>query len=166
MFKIIWRSALDTEEARPLKDVQFCSSPRQAKIVGFDMWIPNYVGIENPGPDFVQKELGKVGYKRKAEFVTENSRYTVPKYFKDNPDTFFDIITVDGDRTAKGARMDLKNFIPRIKVGGFIVFDDICNPYHMHLKKVWKKTIANSNRFQTYSFEELGYGIAYGIKRY
>ncbi len=137
-----------------------------AKLIGFDMWIPNYVGIENPGPDFVHKELERVGYKEKAIFIVGDSKQTVPKYFKDNTEAYFDIITVDGDHTASGAMIDLKNVIPRLKIGGFLVFDDISNPDHMYLKDVWDRVIVRSNRFTTYSFEELGYGVAFGIKKY
>jgi predicted O-methyltransferase YrrM len=138
----------------------------EVNIVGFDMWIQDYAGMENPGPVFVQRELEKVGYMREAVFISGNSRHTIPEYFRKNSDEYFDVITVDGDHSAKGAKIDLVNVIPRIKIGGLLIFDDICNPYHLDLKKVWEKTIKNKNRFSTYSFEESGYGIAFGIKRY
>jgi predicted O-methyltransferase YrrM len=137
-----------------------------AAIVGFDMWIENYTGMKNPGPLFVQNELKKVGYRNNAEFVSGNSRYTIPDYFKKNPDSYYDVITVDGDHTERGAVIDIRNVIPRLKVGGFIVFDDICNPSHPHLKKVWRKTVQNNSRFMSYSFEEVGYGVSFAIKKY
>ena len=136
------------------------------KILGFDLWVPDYVGIENPGPAFVEEELKKVGYKGEVEFITGNSKYTVPKYFGDNPDAYFDLITVDGDHSARGAEIDLKNVIPRVKVGGFLVFDDISNPDHIYLKEVWERVIVGSGRFLTHSFDGLGYGVAFGIKKY
>lgn len=135
-------------------------------MVGFDIWRPNYVGIDNPGPDFVQKEIEKVGYDKKIEFVSGNSQYTVPEYFKNNPGTYFDLITVDGEHTVKGAKRDLVNVIPYLKIGGFLVFDDICSPDLSYLRSVWQKTIVKSDRFACYSFEELGYGIAFAIKKY
>ena len=138
----------------------------QANIVGFDMWIPNYVGIENPGPDFVRSELTKVGFKGQVDFISGNSHITVPKHFKKNPDLYFDIITVDGDHTYKGALQDLKTVIPRLKVGGFLLFDDICNPEHTYLRKIWDKITAHTDRFQTFAYEELGYGVALAIKKY
>ena len=95
-----------------------------ARIVGFDRWIPNYVGMENPGPEFVQKELECVGYQEKVEFITGDSKKTVPAYFRQHPDAYFDVITVDGDHSAHGARVDLRHVIPRLKIGGFLVFDD------------------------------------------
>lgn len=137
-----------------------------ASIVGFDMWIPNYVGIENPGPDFVRQELARVGYQGQVNFVRGNSRDTVPRYFREHPREYFDLITVDGDHTAKGARIDLKNVIPRLKVGGILVFDDIINPHHVYLKDVWDQIVTRSGRFLSYSFNELGYGVAFAIKKY
>lgn len=135
-----------------------------AKIVGFDMWIKDYAGMENPGPDFVREELRKVGYKSKVDLESGDSRYTVPKYFKNNTDAYFDLITVDGNHTRRGARIDLMNVIPRLKIGGIIVFDDISNPHLPDLKAVWDKVIAKSGRFLTYSFDEVGYGVSFGIK--
>lgn len=138
----------------------------KASILGFDMWIPNYVGIENPGPQFVASELGRVGYQGDVQFISGNSHKTVPRYFRENPNAYFDMITVDGDHTYQGAIDDLKTVIPRLKVGGLLVFDDICNSEHTYLKKVWNKITANKERFQTYEYEELGYGVAFAIKRY
>jgi predicted O-methyltransferase YrrM len=137
-----------------------------AKIVGFDLWMPNYVGIENPGPEFVLRELERVGYQGPVELVSGNSRETVPRYFQEHPAAFFDLITVDGDHSASGARMDVLNVIPRLKVGGFLVFDDICNPYHPRLSRVWERQVHRSKRFMTATFEELGYGVGFAIKKY
>lgn len=137
-----------------------------AAIVGFDLWIPNYVGIENPGPAFVQNELERVGYARQATLISGNSRVTVPQYFRSHPDAYFDIITVDGDHSARGAAIDLRNVMSRVKIGGFLVFDDIVNPWHPHLARVWRRIVERSGRFLTYRFNEVGYGIAVGIRQY
>lgn len=138
----------------------------QARIVGFDLWVKNYVGIDNPGSDFVRQELAAVGYTRTVEFVSGDSRVTVPRYFRQHPREYFDLITVDGAHTRRGASVDLKNVIPRLKIGGFLVFDDICSTELSYLKGIWKKLVADSGRFLTYSFEELGYGIAFAIRRF
>ena len=137
-----------------------------ARIVGFDKWIPNYVGIENPGPEFVQKELECVGYKEKVEFITGDSKKTVPAYFRQHPDAYFDVITVDGDHSAHGARIDLRHVIPRLKIGGFLVFDDISNQWHPRLESVWNRMVSRRARFRTFAFDEVGYGTAFGIRQY
>ena len=137
-----------------------------ASIVGFDMWIKDYVGIENPGPEFVKSELKKFKFNGELSFINGNSKQTVPKFFKDNKGAFFDIITVDGDHTKKGANIDLTNVIPRLKVGGFLVFDDIVNPWHTQLKKLWVNKIQKNKRFLSYTFEETGYGVGVAIKKW
>jgi len=142
------------------------STHPEAKIVGFDMWIENYVGIENPGPAFVQQELERVGYRRKPELITGDCRTTVPQYFRDTPNAFFDLITVDGDHSAAGATLDLENVIPRLKIGGFLVFDDICNPYLPRLRKVWERNVARDHRFMVATFDELGYGVGFAMRKY
>jgi predicted O-methyltransferase YrrM len=138
----------------------------EADMVGFDLWIEDYAGMENPGPDFVRRELENVGHKGDLLFVDGDSKKTVPRYFKQNPDKYFDLITVDGDHSRRGATIDLKNVIPRLKIGGFLVFDDISSPYHEYLKKVWERQVKNTQRFLTYEFTEVGLGVAFGIKKF
>jgi predicted O-methyltransferase YrrM len=137
-----------------------------ANIVGFDMWLPNYAGNENPGPDFVREELARVDFKGKLELISGNSHRTVPEYFAKNPKAFYDVITVDGDHTSRGARLDLRTVTPRLKIGGILIFDDICNPEHGYLRRVWDRNIARKKCFQTYCFDELGYGVALAIRRF
>ena len=142
------------------------SNNPSANIVGFDLWIENYAGMDNPGPDFVKKELKKIDYKGKMELIGGNSRYTVPNYFRENPDKYFDLVTIDGDHSTRGARLDIKNVIKRVKIGGIIVFDDIDNPNHRSLKKLWYSTFTNSSRYSTFEFEGIGLGVGFAIKLY
>lgn len=136
------------------------------RIVGFDLWIQNYAGLANPGKEFVKKELLKVDYRGEIEFIDGDSKKTVPQYFRAHPDAYFDLVTVDGDHSIGGAITDLKNVIPRIKVGGILVFDDICSYEHPYLKKVWEKMIVKDKRFSSYAFTELGLGVGFAIRRY
>lgn len=138
----------------------------KAHLVGFDMWITGYGGNENPGPALVRSELTKVGHTGTLELIEGNSRETVPAYFGAHPQTFFDVITIDGDHSARGARIDLENAIPRLKIGGVLVFDDITNPAHRYLRDVWNRTIASTDRFLTTAFEEPGYGVALAVRAY
>ena len=137
----------------------------EAAIVGFDMWIPNYAAMENPGPDFVRSEIKKTGYRGNLQLIVGDSHVTVPQYFQENPQAYFDLITVDGDHTIRGAQKDLETVVPRLKVGGLLIFDDICNPDHTYLRRVWRRVTADRVRFQTYEYDELGYGVAFAIKK-
>jgi len=134
-------------------------------IVGFDLWTPDYAGMSNPGPDFVRAEMKKLGYSGRMELISGDSHKTLPRFFFEHRDAFFDLITVDGDHSRKGAERDLRDVLPRLKVGGIIVFDDICLPLHHHLAKVWQRVVASDSRFATWQFAELGYGVAFAIKK-
>lgn len=142
------------------------SQKKTANLYGFDMWIEDYHNSPNPGPDFVNKELDKFDFQGKANFINGDSKTTVPNFFKENPNLFFDLITIDGDHSLKGAYRDIKNVLPRLKIGGAIVFDDISSHEHLYLKKLWTKEIKNKNNFYSYEFTDTGLGIAVGIKKY
>ena len=138
----------------------------ECEIVGFDMWSKDYAGIENPGQDFVLKELTRLGYRGKVEFVSGNSHQTVPAYLKQHKDLYFDLITVDGDHTDSGAARDLRDVMPRLKIGGILVFDDITHPKHPNLSKIWSKCVMSDPRFSCWEYRELGYGVALAIRKY
>ena len=135
------------------------------EIVGLDLWAPDYAGMSNPGPDFVRAEMSKLGYTGRLELITGDSHETLPRFFSEHRDAFFDLITVDGDHSKRGAAQDLRNVLPRLKVGGIIVFDDICHPLHPYLADVWQRIIVSDSRFATWEFTELGYGVAFAIRK-
>ena len=137
----------------------------ECEIVGFDLWTPDYAGMPNPGPDFVRAEMRKLGYTGRLELITGNSHETLPRYFNQHPDAFFDLITVDGDHSERGVEQDLHDVLLRLKVGGVIVFDDICHPAHPYLGDVWRRVVEVNSRFVTWQFTELGYGVALAVRR-
>ena len=122
--------------------------------------------MENPGPNFVDQELARLGHRGRREFVSGDSRVSVPEYFSSHSDCYFDIITVDGDHSVRGARIDIKNCMSRLKVGGVIVFDDTCNVSHPGLNEVWNACISRSPNFSSIVFNEVGFGVGVGIKKY
>jgi predicted O-methyltransferase YrrM len=135
-------------------------------LVGFDLWKENYAGMSNPGPRLVRAELERIGHAGPLELISGDSRVTVPEYLREHPDRFFDLVTVDGDHSAQGARADILNVLPRIKCGGALVFDDIANPAHPDLMDVWTRLVARNKGFASWSFAETGFGVAFAIKRY
>lgn len=134
-------------------------------IVGFDLWTENYAGMPNPGADFVRSELTKLGYTGKLDLITGDSHETLSQYFRGHPEAYFDLATVDGDHSEKGAEQDLRDVMPRVKTGGVLVFDDICHPAHPYLNAVWQRVVVSDPRFITWEFSELGYGVACAIRR-
>jgi len=134
-------------------------------ILAFDMWISDYGGMENPGPDFVQSELNKHHHAGAIRFINGDSHKTVPEYFRQNPQAIFDMITVDGDHTEAGAFDDLCNVIPHLAVGGVLIFDGISHPSHQYLLNVWHKVLSQFPFLSGYEYTEMGYGVAFAIRR-
>jgi hypothetical protein len=134
-------------------------------FVGFDRWTPNYAGMPNPGPDFVRDELRRVGHRGDVELISGNSHQIVPEYFRAHPNAFFDLIVVDGDHSNEGAAQDLACVLPRLKVGGVLLFDDISHHKH-RLIDVWSHFFVGNPRFSAWEFRDLGYGIGIAVRRY
>jgi predicted O-methyltransferase YrrM len=135
------------------------------EIYGFDLWIANYAGIPNPGSGLVKRELNRLGHKGRLELITGNSHETVPRFLTERGELFFDLMVVDGDHSRRGAEQDLRTVLPRLKVGGIIVFDDICHPLHPYLARVWNHVVGSDSRFACWQFTELGYGVAFGLMK-
>ena len=113
----------------------------ETEIYGFDMWMRNYADVPNPGAEFVESEMRKIGYDKKINLIDGDSHQTLPVFFGDKKAGFlnhlksglkktsrpdaFDLITIDGDHTLLGAYQDLTDAMPHCAVGGAVVFDDI-----------------------------------------
>lgn len=132
----------------------------------FDMWISNYAGMDNPGPDLVRSELGKVGHSGETAFVDGDSHKTLPRYLGEHPSLMLDLITVDGDHSIEGATQDLCDVLPRLAIGGAIVFDDICHPGLPGLREVWRDVVASDPRFAAWSYDEIGYGVGFAVRKW
>jgi predicted O-methyltransferase YrrM len=133
-------------------------------IVACDLFVQDYAGMENPGPEFVRSELARVGFTGQLEFLVGDSHHLLPKYFRAHPDAFFDLITVDGDHSEAGAVADLQTVMPRVKIGGALIFDDVSNPAHPELKRVWAEATASRPDFSTYTFDEIGFGVGMAVR--
>jgi predicted O-methyltransferase YrrM len=131
-------------------------------VYGFDLWEGAYAGAENPGPDLVRKELSAVGHTGEVTLVAGDSARTVPEFLDTHPELFFELVTVDGDHSVLGAARDLTNALPRLKVGGILVFDDICSA--PLLQSVWQRIVQRDRRFVTWEFTDAGYGVAAAIR--
>jgi predicted O-methyltransferase YrrM len=135
-------------------------------IVGIDFWNEGYAGIENPGPDHVRAVIGQTGHTGTLELVSGDSHEVLPRLFGERPGLDFDLITVDGDHSKGGAARDLVDVLPRLRIGGALVFDDVSHPAHPYLNDVWRQRIASDRRFATWSFDDVGYGVAVAVRRW
>jgi predicted O-methyltransferase YrrM len=131
------------------------------EIYGFDLWVPDYIGIENPGPDFVRGELEKTGHSGKLELVSGDSRETLPAFLQRNPDLYFDLITIDGTKSPSGFALDMAHALPRLKVGGIVVSDDI--GLFPRLRRVWSRATGDG-RYETWQSSTGGFGVSIAIR--
>ena len=141
------------------------SQAPQCRMYGFDLWMENYAGMENPGEALVRSELRRVGHQAEAQFISGNSHETVPAFFRQHNDLYFDLITVDGDHSLEGAKADLLTVMPRLKVGGVLVFDDTCNQSHPGLADVWSDTVVGHPDFSAHTFNEVGFGVGFAVRK-
>lgn len=142
------------------------SQSPHCELAMFDKWVTNYAGMENPGPEFVQSELKRIGHDGPVEFINGNSHQTLPEYFKRHPQKTFDLITVDGDHSDWGAAQDLCDVLPHLSIGGVVVFDDVCHPKHLSLRSVWNEVVASDRRMSSWMFDDVGYGVAFALRKW
>ena len=134
-------------------------------ITGFDLWMPNYAGMPNPGPDFVRGQMATLSLRGPLELISGDSHQTVPKYFVQHPDVAFDLVTVDGDHSEEGARQDLQSVLPRLRIGGLLVLDDIAHPQHRYLEDLWDELVGSQPAFSSFKYRDLGYGVALALRK-
>jgi predicted O-methyltransferase YrrM len=138
----------------------------ECALVGIDLWNVGYAGMENPGPDHVRSQLERLGHTGPLRFVSGDSHHELPKLFAAEPELSFDLITVDGDHSEGGARQDLGDVLPRLRVGGALIFDDISHPSHPYLAEVWRSIVASDRRYATWEYDDVGFGVAVAVRRW
>lgn len=154
---------IGVRRGRSLAIVAQCSP--KCSIFGFDLWMPNYAGMPNPGPDFVREELERVGFAGSLKLVSGDSHQTLPEFFREFPEIKFDMINVDGDHSEEGARLDLEQVLPHLAIGGILLLDDITHPQHTYLEEVWDDLLGNNAQFSTAKYTDLGYGVAVAVRK-
>lgn len=193
------RNYLEVGVRRGFSMAMVASRQPDVEIFGFDMWLEQYAGSGNPGPDFVCAELAKVGYCGNARFVSGNSHQTLPAFFRKSgaswwrrlwarsrvdvvaPDTV-DLMLVDGDHSLIGAAQDLYDTLPRLAVGGVLVFDDIApDPGHVDpeavksergedpngwgdLRGVWRHVLQDFPTYRSIEYDCNTPGVAIAVR--
>ncbi len=131
-------------------------------IYAFDLWIANYAGTPNPGPEFVRGELAKAGHRGALVLTSGDSRRSLPAFLHEHPDLFFDLITIDGDKSLAGITSDFAHALPRLKVGGVVIFDDM--PVKRVLRRVWNRVVKNDSRYAEWEFISGDHGVAAAVR--
>ena len=122
--------------------------------------------MDNPGPSPVAAELDRIGNIGRRNFVDGNSHETLPARFAAHRDTCFDLITVDRDYSPDGATQDLTEVLPKTRLGGALVFDDVCHPTHPELSQIWQGMVIEDPRYSCWNSNDVGYGAAFAIRRW
>jgi predicted O-methyltransferase YrrM len=135
-------------------------------VVGVDLWNPGYAGIDNPGVEHVRTQAAAVGHTGTLELLSGDSHELLPRIFASRPELDFDLITVDGDHSRRGAARDLRDVLPRLRIGGVLVFDDISHPAHPYLREVWRRSVERHRRYATWMYDDVGYGVALAVRRW
>lgn len=138
----------------------------ECRLIGFDLWVDNYAGMPNPGPDLVRAELKKIGHIGPVDLIDGDSHQTIAAFLAEHPTLALDIVTVDGDHSIDGAFADLSDTVPRLAVGGALVFDDIAHPELPELRNLWNDVVVDDPRFATWSYTDVGYGVGFALRRY
>ncbi|MCT7965209.1 glycosyltransferase [Laspinema sp. D1] len=140
---------------------QVLAESPQTQAYGFDLWIDNYAGVANPGPDFVCSELRKLGIQNLPTLISGNSHQTLPNFFADPRQIQeFDLINIDGDHSYSGAKEDLEIAFAHLATGGALMFDDITHPAHPELRELWDEY---REKFKDYLFIEDAFGTGTGV---
>jgi hypothetical protein len=54
--------------------------------------------------------------------------------------------------------------MPRVKIGGVLIFDDVSNPAHPELRRVWLDTVVSQSNFSAFTFDEIGFGVGLAVR--
>jgi hypothetical protein len=101
----------------------------------FELWVKDYGEARQGDPRSIRAAMQRViGRHRRPqiEFINGSSHETLPAFFAGDPNFIgnpppqeIDLIAVDGDHSLLGAWWDLLDLMPRVALGGALVFDDL-----------------------------------------
>ena len=122
---ILPRNYLEIGVRRGWGLAQVAAEASSCNILGCDLWVPHYGGVENPGAGWVREELRRTvpGFRGRLDLHTGDSR--AAEFAEHIAGRAFDLICVDGDHSGEGALADLRLCLPLLVPGGALVFDDL-----------------------------------------
>ena len=109
-----------------------------------DNWIyKNYSQIE-----WATKNRNALGFETKITFVKSDSK-TYAATLRNIPDRpKFDLIFIDGDHTYDGCLSDMKDYMPMLEAGGYLVVHDYNSPLHPGVSKAVDEIIQSDKSFK------------------
>ena len=109
-----------------------------------DNWIfKNYSQIE-----WATKNRNALGFESKITFVESDSKSYAAELrnMRDRPK--FDLIFIDGDHSYEGCLSDMKDYMPMLEEGGYLVMHDYNSPFHPGVAKAVDEIIQSDISFK------------------
>jgi SAM-dependent methyltransferase len=135
------------------------------KAVCFDIWTDPDKRVNRGSPKKVQGNLRHMGIPSDfIEFISGDSKVTVPEYVRTHPGAKFDYVLVDGGHDHETAAADLQNVEGLVAPGGVLIFDDISEVSYGLLPEWEAFKMRNGDRFDYYEVMHRK-GIAWAFRR-
>jgi hypothetical protein len=125
-----------------------------------DLWGSDYGGTGRGNHLHIDQLLDDFNFDGRRVFLDGNSRDTIPALMPERAD-FFDMVLVDGDHSAEGAKADLANVWPLVKPGGVILFHDICHPAHQYLAACFDEFVVERSAPHVVIQKDYGVGVVW-----
>jgi hypothetical protein len=109
-----------------------------AHLYSFDLGSHDYIGN---GSLFVDRL-----FPGRLTLTLGDSVASVPRFFRENPLVFCDIVHVDGGHTFEIAMADLENLGARLTENGLIFIDDTTCPHSFCVDKAWKQYLSKESK--------------------
>lgn len=132
--------------------------PSLVRVAVADTWGQEYGGTGRGGHQHIERSLTNLFPQVRIDFYDGSSHDTLPQIVDR-----FDLILVDGDHSATGARQDLDDCWKLLSTGGTLLFDDVTHPAHPYLSDIFMEFISSKPSDWTLR-ESPGTGFAMATK--
>lgn len=128
---------IGVQEGHSLERV-LCAAP-VTDLVLCDTWGSNYGGTGKGSHVHIEAMLALHAYAGSVKYLDGDSKELVPTINRK-----FDMILVDGDHSATGCLVDMRNAWKLLNDGGIMIVDDLDHPQHAYLSRVFDRFVEDN----------------------